>query len=816
MPTTFANTIDSNPIYAQRAEQDASGNNIAQTYAKSASLATVATTGAYSDLSGTPSIPTKTSDLTNDSNFITLADVPAQVQSDWTESDTNDPAYIAHKPTLAAVATSGDYADLSGTPTINNVPAVTSSDDNKVLKASYTGGVGSYSWENESGGTVTDVEVDGTSVVSGGVASITMPTELVPTVTSSDDGKVLTASYTGGAGSYTWDSLPANSAVFTVDVDSYSDILSAYNAGKTCFAQQAGSKYLYPLTMANIEGGAFSFWLDFVPTTTYNTNQGIAERTRYTVVSGGSGSGWTTKKEKVAPYILAASRIATDINTDTKVLSVSADIPVITSGNDKVIDIADTGRIEVASSAFSGTATKTDTFTRDGYSFYTSDGSRLIGNKWTPFTPYMSGSYTVSFSGGDASRNLTFTSAGAYTWDDNTLADPSTFPDSGTIHYGLFQGELDANNRMTLNPTLIGNLISDVANVTSADSSVSATVSRPENVSMTINVVAGKKLLTAFYIQYSGVTYFLNTTQNPFTKPSILISQQIGNIAKVVEEAPVDNKSYVRKDGAWVEASGGGGTQADWAEDDPLEPSYIENKPVPKTLVAGTNITITENSSTLTVAATWQNAQADWTETDPNEPAYIQHKPNLATVATSGDYSDLSNTPTIPTVDQTYDASSANAQSGVAVADAIGNLGTNLSAAQLLALKEALGVDETVLFNSSTMVSSFTTSEPIENFEYLKVIVEVAAGVKAIANVVMTTGFSSYLSLCYMGPHNYGNNKDFYMWRMNYSRSGNTFTLTSGSFCGWPGSGSPSAGDAGIASRGLVYKVVGIHRVASN
>lgn len=44
---------------------------------------------------------------------------------------------------------------------------------------------------------------------------------------------------------------------------------------------------------------------------------------------------------------------------------------------------------------------------------------------------------------------------------------------------------------------------------------------------------------------------------------------------------------------------------------------------------------------------------------------------DLATVATSGAYSDLSGTPTIPTVDQTYSASSANAQSGVAVASAI-------------------------------------------------------------------------------------------------------------------------------------------------
>lgn len=247
MSTTFANSIDSMPIYADRAENDKDGNRIDQTYAKSASLATVATTGAYSDLSGTPSIPTKTSDLTNDSNFITLADVPAQVQSDWTESDSSDPsyiankpnlatvattgaysdlsgtpsiptktsdltndsnfitladvpaqvqadwtesdssdpAYIANKPTLAAVATSGDYADLSGTPTINNVPAVTSSDDNKVLKASYTGGVGSYSWETETGTTYSA----GTGIdITSNTISVENP---LPDSTSADEGKYL-------------------------------------------------------------------------------------------------------------------------------------------------------------------------------------------------------------------------------------------------------------------------------------------------------------------------------------------------------------------------------------------------------------------------------------------------------------------------------------------------------------------------------------------------------------------------------------------------------------------------------------------------
>lgn len=54
--------------------------------------------------------------------------------------------------------------------------------------------------------------------------------------------------------------------------------------------------------------------------------------------------------------------------------------------------------------------------------------------------------------------------------------------------------------------------------------------------------------------------------------------------------------------------------------------------------------------------------------------AKILNKPSLATVATTGSYDDLTNKPTIPpevVVDQTYDPTSANAQSGVAVAGAL-------------------------------------------------------------------------------------------------------------------------------------------------
>ena len=72
-------------------------------YITGAGLATVATSGSYNDLTNKPTIPA------------------AQIQSDWTQTTTTAKDYIKNKPTLAAVATSGAYADLSGTPNLATV-----------------------------------------------------------------------------------------------------------------------------------------------------------------------------------------------------------------------------------------------------------------------------------------------------------------------------------------------------------------------------------------------------------------------------------------------------------------------------------------------------------------------------------------------------------------------------------------------------------------------------------------------------------------------------------------------------------------------
>lgn len=92
------------------------------------SIARVATTGSYTDLNDKPTIPTKTSELTNDSGFTTFSGdyndltnkptIPApQVQADWNQSDTTALDYIKNKPNVKpdldlSTLTQAQYVDF--------------------------------------------------------------------------------------------------------------------------------------------------------------------------------------------------------------------------------------------------------------------------------------------------------------------------------------------------------------------------------------------------------------------------------------------------------------------------------------------------------------------------------------------------------------------------------------------------------------------------------------------------------------------------------------------------------------------------------
>lgn len=104
-------------------------------------LATVATSGSYNDLSNKPTIPTKTSELTNNSNFVadssyvhtdnnyTTAEktklsgiasgAEANVQSDWNQTTTTADDFIKNKPSSMPASDVSAWAKASTKPSYN-------------------------------------------------------------------------------------------------------------------------------------------------------------------------------------------------------------------------------------------------------------------------------------------------------------------------------------------------------------------------------------------------------------------------------------------------------------------------------------------------------------------------------------------------------------------------------------------------------------------------------------------------------------------------------------------------------------------------
>lgn len=151
--TNDAGYITSAALPTKTSDLTNDGSDGTSTYVEADDLATVATSGSYNDLSNKPTIPTvndatitiqrnsatvdsftvnasqnksinivvptKTSDLTNDSNFATTSQIPTKT-SDLTNDGSDGISTYVEADDLAAVATSGSYTDLSNRPTIGN------------------------------------------------------------------------------------------------------------------------------------------------------------------------------------------------------------------------------------------------------------------------------------------------------------------------------------------------------------------------------------------------------------------------------------------------------------------------------------------------------------------------------------------------------------------------------------------------------------------------------------------------------------------------------------------------------------------------
>lgn len=299
----------------------------------------------------------------------------------------------------------------------------------------------------------------------------------------------------------------------------------------------------------------------------------------------------------------------------------------------------------------------------------------------------------------------------------------------------------------------------------------------------------------------SGVSAILNkpTIPSPYTAGNgIAVTNNV--ISAKVDGTTIDTNASGE---LTVIGGGGGGSQvnADWDATSGI--AEILNKPTPKTLTAGTGISIADGVSSVTISSTVtvpvQDVTVDGNSVVSNGVAAI----------------------TSPTVDQTYDASSTNAQSGTAVAGAIGSLPTNLTSAQIQAFKEALGVDETVLWSNTSgaqIKNGITLSEAFTNFEELKFVVSsnTTNGTPTVTYVPVMAPYTTSNVICLFFTNGHGLNDNFklnWKWKMTVTNSGTTLTLTLSQYWGQNGTSWTQGDNVNDAT---VYKIVGIHRIASN
>ena len=143
-------------------------------------------TSADSFIKNKPTIPSKTSDLTNDSGFITASQVPTQVQADWAQSDSTAADFVKNKPDIPELSWQQETQGSS-----NSYPA----DQLKIHQDFHT---------------VTMHTTGGSDVQLGYV---------VPNPQSADNGKVLTAINDGVGGvAVHWDDAPETHTVGFIDV----------------------------------------------------------------------------------------------------------------------------------------------------------------------------------------------------------------------------------------------------------------------------------------------------------------------------------------------------------------------------------------------------------------------------------------------------------------------------------------------------------------------------------------------------------------------------------------------------------------------
>lgn len=245
-------------------------------------------------------IPTATSDLTNDSGYITSSALSGYATESWVgqqgyltgidDSDvTTALGYTPVNPsTLSTVATSGSYNDLTNKPTIPTV-------NNATLTIQKNG---------------VNVQTFTANSSSNKTANITVPTD--------------TNDLTNGAGFITSSDVPTEIFVATYGTTTLSDIQTAYNAGKIILCKY-NTDDIYTLSSISQNYAEFSRTSDFYCYTItcdranhWLKSGGQAQKTSNLVTSVSSSSTDTQYPSAKCVYDELANKADTDLSNCTK------------------------------------------------------------------------------------------------------------------------------------------------------------------------------------------------------------------------------------------------------------------------------------------------------------------------------------------------------------------------------------------------------------------------------------------------------------------------------------------------------------------